>query len=53
MWIICQADDSHVMSRFISSEKYEKACFENVVCQLWLATVDNLEFPASSCAFIY
>ena len=23
MWIICQADDSHVMSSIISSEKYE------------------------------
>ena len=24
MWIICQADYSHVMSSIISSEKYEK-----------------------------
>ena len=24
MWIICQADDLHVMSSIISSEKYEK-----------------------------
>ena len=24
MWIVCQADDSHVMSSIISSEKYEK-----------------------------
>ena len=24
MWIICQADDSHVMSSIIFSEKYEK-----------------------------
>ena len=24
MWIVCQADDSHVMSIIISSEKYEK-----------------------------
>ena len=23
MWIICKADDSHVMSSIISSEKYE------------------------------
>ena len=22
MWIVCQADDSHVMSSFISSENY-------------------------------
>ena len=24
MWIVCQADDSHVMSSIIFSEKYEK-----------------------------
>ena len=24
MWIVCQADDSHVMSSIISSAKYEK-----------------------------
>ena len=35
------ADDSHVMSSIISSEKYKKkkkkTFFENVVCQSWLA----------------
>ena len=25
MWIVCQVDDSHVMSSIISSEKYEHA----------------------------
>ena len=44
MWIICQADDSHVMSSIISSEKYEKACFENVVCQSWLALLGSVVF---------
>ena len=24
MWIVCQADDSHVMSSIISSENYKK-----------------------------
>ena len=24
MWIVCQADDSHVMSSIISFDKYEK-----------------------------
>ena len=37
MWIVCQADDSHVMSSIIFSERYEKACFENVVCQSSMA----------------
>ena len=46
MWIVCQADDSHVMSSIIFFEKCEKkkqnktkqkTCFENVICQSWLA----------------
>ena len=38
MWIVCLADDFHVMSSIIFSEKYKKKTFfENVVCQLWLA----------------
>ena len=37
MWIVCQADDSQVMSSIIFSKKIWKTCFESVVCQLWLA----------------
>ena len=37
MWIVCQAANSHVMSSIISSWKIRITCFENVVCQLWLA----------------
>ena len=37
MWIVCLADDSHVMSSIISSKKLCRTCFENVVYQSWLA----------------
>ena len=39
MWIVCPADDSHLMSSIISSEKKirKEQWFENVVCQSWLA----------------
>ena len=42
MWIVCQADDSHVMSSITFLWKIWKTCFENVVCQLWL-TLKGLE----------
>ena len=32
MWIICLADDSHEMSRLVSSKKWKKKKIWNVVC---------------------
>ena len=51
MWIVCQADDSHEISRLVFCEKLKKKIFHNVVCCScdWLVFWENYHQICPEC----